>query len=431
MAITNRVRQQAVVAAASRMGNTWQSTSPAEAGRGAAPLPVHVAAPRRAVVEPVVGGSIGVAFLNWRKLTDRHGQFRRAPLFDALSAASDVGTDILLSAELGAASHTIDPDTAGFDVDWEPSPGNVVGQGVGAFFASIWEGRWAASRAQLCNCRFYLVRADAACVAAGVVHAPHTGYPVQVREDFYRSLWKEWTAFIMRHPGAWRVLAGDANLPGLFTPEGRAVAKAKAGRVEAFVLDTFCSSLQLANCAGGTSASPNHDGGNVLSVLFTDPAIELLNFKVHEPGIAGSDHWLISAALKCEGWHRPQPPLRWRPNLSSDWHALTRELGGAWRAWLQWFRDSVRAELQQHTDECRRIRLVNEAVAMLGALTLLRPLGLGPRTGDSDVDMTNKCLVGRGARNALQHFNSYVCTGAPGTRKRHDVVLGQRSRHSQ
>lgn len=162
------------------------------------------------------GFTLDLASTNWQKLTNRHAQIRAGPLIDGLATASDAGCDVLLSVELGATAVTSAPTVDDFDADWEVWDRSVPGVGAGAFWASAWQGCWAATAPNgVRNVRFCLLQLPNCAFAPGVFHAPHAGYPMGVRLDFYRVLWREWCRFRASHPQAWGCLAGDANLPNL------------------------------------------------------------------------------------------------------------------------------------------------------------------------------------------------------------------------
>ena len=77
---------------------------------------------------------VSFSFINWQKLTDRNAQVRMGPLMDGLAAATDFGSDLVLSAEVGATAQTMDPRVQGFEADWESRARSVLGVGVGGKF---------------------------------------------------------------------------------------------------------------------------------------------------------------------------------------------------------------------------------------------------------------------------------------------------------
>ena len=131
--------------------------------------------------------------------------------------AFEHNVDFILSTELGATSLTRKPQGARYDMDWSVSTACTNGTGVGAFFDAPWSGSWVALKETSVspNMRFYLVGTDAATLLIGVFYAPHQGHGVKRRLTYYKQLHAAWRRVCLTHPNARRILAGDANLPGL------------------------------------------------------------------------------------------------------------------------------------------------------------------------------------------------------------------------
>ena len=198
-----------------------------------------------------------VGLLNWRKLTNRKHQFRRCHLVDGLQAAGDKQVDFLLSVELGTSACTHNVELSGFVGDWELGRGDVAGFGAGCWFSRIWQNAWSTvfAATELPSARFWLVNAGGSQVLLGVFHFPHSGYGVDVRVRFLHRLFEIWRVLSLRFPRAWRIIAGDVNLPRLFNSEGILSPK---GKVELLFASLFFRDLHLANVKHG-AAFPTHD----------------------------------------------------------------------------------------------------------------------------------------------------------------------------
>ena len=63
-------------------------------------------------------GQFKVLLHNWRKATNRTGQFKLPEFFYVVSVAQGADADVLLCTEFGACTHTSTPELEDFHIDW-------------------------------------------------------------------------------------------------------------------------------------------------------------------------------------------------------------------------------------------------------------------------------------------------------------------------
>jgi len=249
-----------------------------------------------------------VGLKNWRQLTNRKGRIRCHAASEGLAEANDIGADVILSTELGIALNTGRMEDGRYELDSEKSRKARPGEGVGAFFEERWQGKWiqVEGRSSLQNARIYLLEEGGCQILLGIFYAPQAGRGVAVRMRFYEGLRRVWREAVEKHPRAWRVLAGDANLPGLFTEKGR------AGKVENFFREVFERDMHMrvANERGG-KPEPTHDKGGTLDIILVGEGVTVEAFGVGMEGVAASDHRLVWARLGFPGHHGPERQPRW------------------------------------------------------------------------------------------------------------------------
>ena len=147
---------------------------------------------------------------------------------------------------------------------------------------------------------------------------------------YYQRLAAAWNVARHRHPQAWLVLAGDANLPELFREdeEGKRIFDPR-GKIAQFFNNVFLSSLALSNSDGGIIL-PTHHRRGALDLVMIDPGLQSKPLKVLKTGIAGSDHSFVFKAA----WGGEK---HWSPNPSTDWDKVLVHIQkplSAWHAWL-------------------------------------------------------------------------------------------------
>ena len=160
-----------------------------------------------------------ISLLNWRKLTSRTHQINQSALLDGLDHAASVQSDMILSTEIGASASTAKPAWCPFEADWTIGAGKRAGEGVGAFIGPRLQERWTTIQDATApsNTKFNLVDISGTQVLIGVFYAPHVGRGHSHLMQFYLGLDSAWRRLCVRHPRALRILAGDANLPSMWT----------------------------------------------------------------------------------------------------------------------------------------------------------------------------------------------------------------------
>ena len=162
-------------------------------------------------------GSFSVCLKNWRQLTNSDGDIKIGPLLEGVTEAQWHNADCILSTETGATADTNPIELQEFDIDFESCQKAAPGQGVGALFADRLRGKWAAidTPKTPTNYRFYLIEENGIHILVGVFYAPHAGHSMEARTRFYEQLKRAWGRACRANPTAWRILAGDTNLPSL------------------------------------------------------------------------------------------------------------------------------------------------------------------------------------------------------------------------
>ena len=240
---------------------------------------------------------LGFSFLNFDKLTDNDDQIKHSELADGLSHAQDLGSQVVFGAELGTTRHTGPLESTSHASDWATSSRAVKGTGVGAFFGNGLPGVWSTVDADSTpsNIRFYLVENEFNSLLVGVFYTPHQGYNDDARTALFKLLRDLWASARRKHPRASQMLVGDANLPWMWAP-GRKRIVPRSGP-EKFFHDHFARHMVIASCFFG-GAQGTHRRGNVLDIMLLSPDLVLDDFHVSEPGIAGSDHSMITAQIR-------------------------------------------------------------------------------------------------------------------------------------
>lgn len=87
---------------------------------------------------------------------------------------------------------------------------------MGAFFGEALEGFWARVQVKGApkEARFFVLTMGLRSVILATFYAPHAGRPSKGRSSFYHKLGSTWAALKDKYPTAYKVMMGDANLPG-------------------------------------------------------------------------------------------------------------------------------------------------------------------------------------------------------------------------
>ena len=273
-----------------------------------------------------VNETLTIYLKNWRQLTNNEGGFKIGALHEGMAEANWSKADCILATEVGATSGSKLVDIPDFEFDYEVSDKAAPGRGVGALFGPQWKGRWVHLDMlnSPTNSRVYLCEKGGVRVVLGVFYAPHAGHPSEVRSNFYKQLSRAWCKARRMYPGAWRILAGDANLPSL----EKDLAGCKTGsetKLNQLFSDLFLIDLRLANCAKG-EAQPTHNRGAVLDLILVDKGLVVDNVSVGAKGIGASDHSAVIASFRIPGIEREQEPMRWKNADKPCWRTFGDEM---------------------------------------------------------------------------------------------------------
>jgi hypothetical protein len=307
--------------------------------------------------------------LNWHVLASRKGQLRLDTLVDGLNKAEAHNCDVLLGTELGATIKTQPLESGLFESDWSHAPKVKPGQGVGAFFHHRWQNRWLLVQIPDCpiNCRFYVLNAATSQLLVGVFYAPHSGHLAANRIAYYRKFRQCWSRACAQFPNALKVLAGDANLPGLLFSSPREVRA--SNEVEHFFCDSFLSDMHVANCLHG-SPTATHKKGGVLDLVLVDDRAQNVRVQVDCSGISGSDHYPVLVSFQ---WAQPPDVANsvvWHPRNDMVKNQLQHAIQPHLRTLHHWMQSQLqkweqgRASLSDTLDEATTLM----GITILGEL---------------------------------------------------------------
>ena len=182
------------------------------------------------------------------------------------------------------------------------------------------------------------------------------------RWDFYQCLVKTWQHLCAEYHDASKVLAGDANLPGLrFSSRGHIEA---SNALEEFWCQTFLSNMVCANAFHDCPA-PTHTGGNVLDIVLCSSDLEILACDVLSTQLAGSDHFPVLLEV---GWQPPggQNALTWKPFRDVPQQVFDHALQQPFAVLYTWLASALQHK-QLHSD---LIDLLEDATVLFGVLIL-------------------------------------------------------------
>ena len=254
--------------------------------------------------------SFTLCLKNWRQLTFSNGGFKVPQMMEGLAEAQWNNADCIISNEIGATTNTCPFEIDEYDFDYEKGDRAVPGQGVGAFLHANWRGKWTVVSRNLNNCRIYLLEDGNLQILVASFYAPHTGHGVGARSKFYSSLAKVWRRAHQAFPKAWRILAGDANLPSVVKHLAGTRTGSESGINKQFCED-FLVDMCLANTAV-TEASPTHDRGGVLDLVLIDKRLTIHKCQIGAKGVAASDHRMVAVTIGLPESARELDPMQWR-----------------------------------------------------------------------------------------------------------------------
>lgn len=248
--------------------------------------------------------------------------------------------------------------------DWSVFPKVRAGKGVGAFYKRSLHPHWSHIAVQGApeQSRFYIVTSSQRQLLLGVFYAPDAGKPMVQRWDFYQCLVKTWQHLCAEYHDASKVLAGDANLPGLrFSSRGHIEA---SNALEEFWCQSFLSNMVCANAFHDCPA-PTHTGGNVLDIVLCSSDLEILACDVLSTQLAGSDHFPVLVEV---GWQPPggQNALTWKPFRDVPQQVFDHALQQPFAVLYTWLASALQHK-QLHSD---LIDLLEDATVLFGVLIL-------------------------------------------------------------
>ena len=211
-----------------------------------------------------------IELLNWQLLAGKGGQLKEDKLAEAIQAGAEQQVDVILGTELGTTPLTEPLCDGPYSSDWSTHPSVKAGQGVGAFFTRTGDFNWILliPGGEPAQSRFYLLMHSNQSMLLGVFYAPHAGKPQALRIEFYKRLHIAWLAHSRAHPGASKVLAGDANIPELHYDINGEMSPTEG--ISKFWCEEFMPGMLCANTHKGQPAA-THLKGNALDLIIYSP----------------------------------------------------------------------------------------------------------------------------------------------------------------